>query len=261
MRDDVLARPTGIPGRRSRRPGARAARHLPHGRDRARRDRPQGQAAAALGRCSARPPVPASRQHARSRARRSAFRASPAAVSACSPQRCRHLSRRSRQTDRLRPDDRSRLPRDPRREGPCSSDRARAMTTTEIRKRRTAVPHYRGVDLRLPRHPSCARPVRPRAVCGAGYGTRPVPPRSTSSAAPAASASASATPASPFFSEPTGTRRAVETHEANLGGLGYVGDLSDPAELLDHLEGWGITDVDLSRAGRLASRSRGRDAR
>ena len=23
-------------------------------------------------------------------------------------------------------------------------------------------------------------------------------------------------------------RRAVETHEANLGGLGYVGDLSDP---------------------------------
>ena len=42
--------------------------------------------------------------------------------------------------------------------------------------------------------------------------------------------------------------RAVETHNANIGGLGYVGDLSDPAELIDHLDGWGINDVDLSRA-------------
>ncbi len=43
--------------------------------------------------------------------------------------------------------------------------------------------------------------------------------------------------------------RAVETHEANLAGLGYVGDLSDPNELLDHLEGWGITDIDLVAGG------------
>ncbi|HZK78622.1 MAG TPA: DNA (cytosine-5-)-methyltransferase, partial [Gemmatimonadaceae bacterium] len=43
--------------------------------------------------------------------------------------------------------------------------------------------------------------------------------------------------------------RAVETHEANLGGLGYTGDLSDPSDLLDHLEGWGINEVDLVAGG------------
>jgi DNA (cytosine-5)-methyltransferase 1 len=43
--------------------------------------------------------------------------------------------------------------------------------------------------------------------------------------------------------------RAVETHTANLGGLGYVGDLSAPGELLDHLEGWGINEVDLIAGG------------
>ena len=34
---------------------------------------------------------------------------------------------------------------------------------------------------------------------------------------------------------------AVETHTGNLGGLGYVGDLTDPSELLEQLEGWGMT--------------------
>ena len=53
---------------------------------------------------------------------------------------------------------------------------------------------------------------------------------------------------------------SVETHTGNLGGLGYVGDLSEPSDFLDHLEGWGIDEVDLvagcppcqpfSRAGR-----------
>ena len=42
---------------------------------------------------------------------------------------------------------------------------------------------------------------------------------------------------------------AVETHTANLGGLGYVGDLTDPAELLDHLAGWGIEHVELVAGG------------
>lgn len=42
---------------------------------------------------------------------------------------------------------------------------------------------------------------------------------------------------------------AVETHHANLGGLVYDGDLSDPAELLDMLHAWGIETVDLVAGG------------
>jgi DNA (cytosine-5)-methyltransferase 1 len=42
---------------------------------------------------------------------------------------------------------------------------------------------------------------------------------------------------------------AVETHTANLGGLGWVGDLSEPDEFLEHLEQWGIKDVDLVAGG------------
>jgi DNA (cytosine-5)-methyltransferase 1 len=42
---------------------------------------------------------------------------------------------------------------------------------------------------------------------------------------------------------------AVETHTANLGGLGYVGDLSDPGDLIEQLEGWGISHVELVAGG------------
>ena len=42
---------------------------------------------------------------------------------------------------------------------------------------------------------------------------------------------------------------AVETHTANVGGLGYVGDLSDPGELLEQLDGWGIEHVELVAGG------------
>lgn len=42
---------------------------------------------------------------------------------------------------------------------------------------------------------------------------------------------------------------AVETHTANLGGLGYTGDLADPADLLRTLRAWGITRVDLLAGG------------
>src|SRR4051794_21334743 len=124
---------------------------------------------------------------------------------------------------------------------------------------RTAVPHHRGIDLQL--RPADGAPDtadldgvrswvrsarRPTAVdifCGAGglsLGLRDA-----------------------GFSILLGAdwdARAVETHTANLGGLGYVGDLSDPQELVDQLDGWGINDIDLvvggvpcqpfSRAGR-----------
>src|SRR5664280_1310422 len=32
---------------------------------------------------------------------------------------------------------------------------------------------------------------------------------------------------------------SLETHVANIGGLGYHGDLSDPYDFLDHLRAWG----------------------
>lgn len=58
---------------------------------------------------------------------------------------------------------------------------------------------------------------------------------------------------------------AVETHLANIGGLGYLGDLTDPTDFLNHLDAWGIGEIDLvaggipcqpfSRAGRSKIRS------
>lgn len=41
----------------------------------------------------------------------------------------------------------------------------------------------------------------------------------------------------------------VETHLANIGGLGYEGDLSDPDDFLDHLSAWGFRRVDLIAGG------------
>lgn len=42
---------------------------------------------------------------------------------------------------------------------------------------------------------------------------------------------------------------AIQTHIANIGGLGYHGDLSDPDDFLDHLRAWGIRKVDLIAGG------------
>jgi DNA (cytosine-5)-methyltransferase 1 len=42
---------------------------------------------------------------------------------------------------------------------------------------------------------------------------------------------------------------SVETHTGNLGGLGWTGDLEDPAEFLEDLQQWGIRSVDLIAGG------------
>lgn len=41
----------------------------------------------------------------------------------------------------------------------------------------------------------------------------------------------------------------VQTHVSNVRGLGYVGDLTDPTDLLSHLTAWGICGVDLVAGG------------
>jgi DNA (cytosine-5)-methyltransferase 1 len=43
--------------------------------------------------------------------------------------------------------------------------------------------------------------------------------------------------------------QSVETHLANIGGLGYHGDLFDPEDFLDHLRAWGIRKIDLIAGG------------
>src|SRR3954464_7037208 len=119
------------------------------------------------------------------------------------------------------------------------------MATTQTSKpRRTAVPHHRGLDLRLPKHPSAPDPTDLEGVRAWVRSARH--PTAIDLFSGAGGLSLGLHDAG--FSVLLGAdwdARAIETHEANLGGLGYVGDLSDPAELLDHLEGWGITEVDL----------------
>ena len=42
---------------------------------------------------------------------------------------------------------------------------------------------------------------------------------------------------------------AMETHAANIQGLTWVGDLSNPSDFLAQLEAWGIDQVDLLAGG------------
>lgn len=127
-----------------------------------------------------------------------------------------------------------------------------------------AVASYRGPDLQLSPHPDAPDAVdlvgvrrwvrsalRPTAIdlfCGAGglsLGLR----------------DAGFTVMVGADIDPT----SVQTHTANIGGLGYVGDLADPQDFLDHLSAWRIGSVDLvaggvpcqpfSRAGRSKIRS------
>ncbi len=122
------------------------------------------------------------------------------------------------------------------------------MTTTEIRKRRTAVPHYRGENLRLPRH---ADAPDPSDLEGVRRWVRNAP-RPTAIDLFSGAGGLSLGLRDAGFSVLLGAdwdAHSVQTHEANIGGLGYVGDLSEPAELIGYLDGWGITDVDLVAGG------------
>jgi DNA (cytosine-5)-methyltransferase 1 len=44
-------------------------------------------------------------------------------------------------------------------------------------------------------------------------------------------------------------RWAVRTHEANVGGLGWCGDLSSTTDFLDELRAWGVGTIDLLAGG------------
>src|SRR5690349_728213 len=121
-------------------------------------------------------------------------------------------------------------------------------TATPRKSQRTAVPHYRGEDLRLPRHASGPDPAdlgavrrwvrnakSPTAIdlfCGAGGLSLGLKEAGFSILLGADS-----------------DARAVETHTANVGGLGFVGDLSETTDLLDQLSGWEMTEVDLVAGG------------
>jgi len=131
---------------------------------------------------------------------------------------------------------------------PDLSDFRLMATRTPATVRRTAVPHYRGIDLRLPKH---ARAPDVSNLDSVRKWVRDAPgPTAIDLFSGAGGLSLGLRDAG--FSVLLGAdwdARAVETHEANLAGLGYVGDLADPGDLLDHLEGWGITEIDLVAGG------------
>jgi DNA (cytosine-5)-methyltransferase 1 len=114
--------------------------------------------------------------------------------------------------------------------------------------RRYAVPLRRGPRLRLPPHRAAPDPSTPAAV--AGWVKRADRPTAIDLFCGAGGLS--------LGLHDAGLRvlvgadidpLAVETHTANLGGLGYIGDLSDPSDLIDSLKGWGITSVDVVAGG------------
>lgn len=133
-----------------------------------------------------------------------------------------------------------------------------------VESRRPAVAVHRGVNLRLEPHPSAPDPLDLAAVrewvkrgdaptaidlfCGAGglsLGLRDAGFRVLVGA--------------------DNDAASMETHLANIGGLGYHGDLTEPEDLLQRLRAWRISDLDLlaggvpcqpfSRAGRSKIRS------
>jgi DNA (cytosine-5)-methyltransferase 1 len=110
------------------------------------------------------------------------------------------------------------------------------------------VPHHRGDVLRLPRHRSAPDPSDLAAVRRWLRGVRG--PTAVDLFCGAGGLSLGLAQAG--FSVLVGADSdawAVETHTANVGGLGYAGDLTDPADVIEHLDGWGVVNVDLVVGG------------
>lgn len=118
----------------------------------------------------------------------------------------------------------------------------------QIPRRIPSVPVHRGQRLRLPPHPDAPDPTNLRAIRRWVRSARH--PTAIDLFCGAGGLSLGLTDAG--FSVLVGADSdpyAVETHQANIGGLGFLGDLSDPAGFLEQLEIWGIRSVDLVAGG------------
>ena len=143
---------------------------------------------------------------------------------------------------------------------------ADAAAEAEAQDRRTPPPGTGPAPAAAPRRARSGRRRR-RSVAGCARPRRR--PRSISSAEPAGSVSGSRTRASPSWSAPTPTRPRSRRTRPTWAASAFVGDLTEPEEFLEHLEGWGISSVDLvaggppcqpfSRAGQSKIRSLVRD--
>lgn len=114
--------------------------------------------------------------------------------------------------------------------------------------RRPAVPHFRGAPVHLPRADDGPDPADPESV--AAWVASQGQPTAIDLFAGAGGLSLGLRDAG--FRVLVGADSdplAVETHEANIGGLGFCGDLSQVDELLEVLLGWGIRTVDLIAGG------------
>src|SRR4051812_7250733 len=129
--------------------------------------------------------------------------------------------------------------------GRASSNETRARKDPN---RRPAVAHHRGLPLRPPRHPWAPDPSDIASVRDWVKSRR----RPTAIDVFAGAGGLSLGLHQAGFDVLVGADSdewATETHAANLPGLTWSGDLTDPSEFLQTLSVWGITAVDLVAGG------------